>query len=149
MTKITDNIWIGNSHDAVNADLREPGINAILNCAHDLQGTRGWNDGVEYAQCGLADGPGNEMAACHAAVLKLVALIRAGKKVLVHCHKGESRSVFVAICALELTHSRQGWDHWRAIIREKRPTPDNTPHEAHRSAFNKMNWALLSSAIEG
>ena len=147
MTKITDNIWIGDSNDAVHADLQNHGIDGILNCAFDLQGMRGWTDGIHYAQCGLIDGPGNSMASYYSAVLQLAHMIAMGKKVLVHCHKGESRSVAVVIYYLHLQHGRQGWEHYRKVIADLRQIPPHTPHEAHRSAFNVMDWKWLGNSV--
>ena len=151
MTKITEMIWLGNSHDAEHADLNANGIGAILNVAHDLEGKRGWRDGVEYAQCGLVDGPGNTMASYHAAVLKLAALVRGGRRTLVHCHKGQSRSPAVVIMYLNL-EQKLGWDHWRNVIAELRSEVnegEEFPHEEHKRAFNKLNWRLLSSVLDG
>lgn len=148
MTKITEMIWLGNSSDAEHADLAANGIQAILNVAHDLEGKRGWHDGVEYAQCGLVDGPGNTLASYHAAVMKLLALTRGGRRTLVYCHEGRSQSVAVAIMALHVGGERQGWDGWLKIIREKKDEVV-TPHEEHRRAFNRMNWRLLSSVLDG
>ena len=137
MTKITDCIWIGNSHDAGHPQpLKDVGIDAILNCAHDLFGPYGWNAGFHYAQCGMVDGPGNPPMAYQSAVLQLASLVALGKKVLVHCHKGESRSVAVVIAYLNTTDNK-GWDHWRNVIRSLRPTPDHTPHMAFKEIFDE------------
>jgi hypothetical protein len=146
MTKITDMLWLGNSHDAEHSDLKAPGIGALLNVAHDLEGKRGWHDGVEYAQCGLVDGPGNTMASYHAAVLKLLGLTYGGRKALVYCHEGRSQSVAVAIMALQC-ETRHGWDGWLKIICNKKDEVV-TPHAEHRRAFNKLNWRLLTSVLE-
>ena len=154
MTEITRMIWLGDSSDAEHADLRAAGIGAILNVAHDLQGRRGWHDGIEYAQCGLVDGPGNTMASYHAAILKLAALVTGGRKTLCHCHEGKSQSVAVVVCVLHLLEGRRGWDHWRKVVVEKvaasgREIPDDKPHPEHRAAFNRLNWRLLASVMEG
>lgn len=148
MTKITDHIWTGDSKDAEHADLCKHGIGAILNVAHDLQCKRGWHDGIEYAQCGLVDGPGTTMASYHAAVLKLVGLIRGGRKTLVVDHVNGGRALMVVLCYLNLTDRRLGWDGWLKVIGEKRDLPEGMPCEAHKSAFNRMNWRLLASVLE-
>lgn len=145
MTKITDCLWIGNSKDATDANLPAEGINAMLNVAHDLQGKRGWTDNIVYAQCGLIDGPGNHIATYHAAILMLAALVADGKRVLVCCHNG-GRSLAVVLCYLNLTGGR-GWDGWLSLLRERNEFED--PHEVHRRAFDRINWRLLSSALEG
>ena len=149
MIKITDKIWLGSSHDAEHADLKPDKITAILSCVHDLEGKRGWTDGVEFAQCGLVDGPGNTMAAYHAAVLRLAAFVLGGRKTLVHDHHGMSQAVFAVICVLQLLEGRMGWDHWLNVIKDKQAILDGNPHEEHCKAFNRLNWRLLSSVLDG
>lgn len=132
MNQITDNIWIGDSHDARNAEaLRAAGITAILNVAHDLRDVLGWPE-FHLAHCGLIDGPGNRLEHYVAAVNQLIAFIKDGHRVLIHCHAGHSRSVSVAIMYLD-RESKFGWEHWRAYIRERRPTmlphDPNPPHK--------------------
>ena len=149
LTKITDCLWIGNSTDAVKADLHGNGISALMNCAHDLEGERGWNDHVEYAQCGLVDGPGNTMMAYHAAVMKLAALVMGGRKPLVYDHEGHSQSVAITICVLHILNGRRGWDYWRSFIVERgHELPDDKPHPEHLTAFNRINWRVLMGVLE-
>lgn len=147
MTEITKNLWLGNSKDATDADLKKAKINAIFNVANDLQGRRGWTDGITYSQCGLVDGPGNSPAAYHAAILQLAALIDNGKSVLVHGHMGYSRSAFIVICHMHIHHGRLGFDHWRNFIAGKHHLPDGMPHPAHRSAFDRLNWRLMAAVL--
>lgn len=144
MNQITDRIWIGDSTDAQHANLAENGINAILNVAGDLQGVRGCNNGIHYAQCGLIDGPGNNLSAYYSAVLQLGNLIKLGKTVLVHCHAGWSRSPAVVACYLH-AFDRRGWDHHMNMIAERRP--QICPSKAHEEAFAQMDWYWLSSAL--
>jgi hypothetical protein len=145
MKNLTTEIWIGDSKDAEHADLKKAGITAIINVAHDLQGRRGWSDGITYAQCGLVDGPGNLPAAYHAAALMLAALVESGKRVLVCDHSG-GRSLAVAIFYLNLKNPR-GWDGWMSVLRERQEIAE--PHPEHKKAFNKVNWRLLASVLEG
>lgn len=142
MIRLTDNLWIGIAPDEALADLAKLDIKAILNVAQDLQATRGWYCGVEYAQVGLIDGPGNPPAAYHAAVLALVMLLKRGR-VMVCCHGG-SRSFAVALMYLNLTAGR-GWDGWLEVLRERVDDELPVPNEVHRLAFNRMNWRLLAS----
>jgi hypothetical protein len=88
MDWITDRIAIGNSCDA-----RAPkGVDATINVAVDLH----ISEDFEWRhKVGLIDGPGNHPQTFMAAVLLLDALMEEGKKVLVHCHAGRSRSVMV------------------------------------------------------
>ncbi len=148
MTEITKKIWIGNSTDAVCADLHGNGISAMLNCAWDLQGERGHRDNVLYAQCGLVDGPGNSMISVHSAILQLVAMVSGGRVPLVYCHDGVAQSVFVTICTLHLMNGRFGYEYWREFINGKRELPSHKPDVAQRSSFDRINWRLLASVLE-
>ena len=49
MIKLTDNLWIGNSNDELGADYYLLKIGGVLNVAQDLEGSRGWRSGIEYA----------------------------------------------------------------------------------------------------
>ena len=156
ITEITPQLWLGDSQDAAYGDLASLGIDAMLNCASDLAELRYWGDGVHAAHCGLVDGPGNSLAAYYSAVLQLMHLVGAGKRILVHCHKGESRSVAVLIMYLHAV-GRLGWDHYRKMIAEAvvkahagepdAPTEMPEPHLAHKSAFNRMDWRFLAGVI--
>ena len=139
---MTDDLWIGDSGDESHADLGFWKVRAILNVAQDMPPTRGWPD-VEYSHVGLIDGPGNSLAAYHAAVLVLEALLKRGRT-LVCCHTG-GRALAVALMHLHLTGGR-GWDERLALLRERADRDLLDPHEAHKTAFNKMNWRLLASA---
>src|SRR5215831_14068508 len=101
-------LWLGNSLDAAVGDLTTDAISAVLNCAHDLPGSRTWDHGVEYAQVGLVDGPGNSTAAYHACVIKLASFLANGRRCLCYCHEGKSRSVFACIAVLHLFGPRRG-----------------------------------------
>jgi protein-tyrosine phosphatase len=143
VTKITEQIWIGNSTDARNPPAE---INAILNCAFDLANYRQW-DSHHLAQCGLVDGPGNPLSAYYSAVLQLDNLVKCGKRVLVHCHEGKDRSVTVVICYLNARDAK-GWDYWRNMIRSLRSeVTDDRPRMHHKDAFDRMDWELLKRAM--
>lgn len=149
MTKITPEIYLGDAHDADHGDLHESNVGAILNVAHDLQGKRGWSDGLIYAQCGLQDGPGNPIGVYHAAIMMLHAMVRAKRVTLVHDHDGCGQAVAVIVMYLHATR-RMGWDHWVEHVRHEVDEPEKclTPHVAHRDAFLRINWRLLSSVME-
>ena len=133
--------------DEESDDLATEGIDAILNVAHDLQATRGWMHGIEYAQIGLIDGPGNPLAAYCAAILALETLRKRHDQVLVCCHAG-SRSFAVVLMYLNLI-SRNGWDGCLDILRERVDWTFPVPHPAHRAAFERLNWRWLDSIIGG
>lgn len=147
MIRLTDHIWLGHATDEGNADLEAEGVTAILNVAQDLQATRGWKNGIEYAHVGLIDGPGNPLSAYCAAVLALDSLLKRNDQVLVCCHAG-SRSLAVILMHLNLA-GRNGWDGCLDILRERVDWTLPTPHAAHRAAFDKLNWRFLSSIIGG
>lgn len=101
MNKITDQIWIGNSQDAKNAEaLRAQGIRNILNVAEDLPAALTWKDGFTHYHVGICDGP-NEPELYEGALQVLRFITKdSGRKVLVHCHEGRSRSVFITAAHL-------------------------------------------------
>jgi hypothetical protein len=138
---ILPKVYLGDSHDA---EFLPPAVDAILNVAFDLRNHHQWNR-VHLAQCGLIDGPGNSLAAYYSAVLQLGALLQLGKTVLVHCHKGESRSVAVIIFYLHAVNG-EGWDANLARIQEAiapRVIPLTAPNPAHRLAFDLLDFKAL------
>lgn len=141
MIQVTDRIFVGNSHDEKHAQLKED--SAVLNVAFDKAATRGWGTGIEYAQVGLVDGPGNELGNYVAAVLSLSFLLKRRKDVLVCCHKGQSRSVAVVMMYLHLVNG-QDWATLLERIKKlgtKLQVPN--PHEAHRFAFESIDWDIV------
>ena len=104
MNYIMDNIYIGNSQDAINKDLLdELGISACLNCAEDLD----YECKVEhYSKVGLLDGPCDQMEKFIQAVDELDLLLESGHKVLVHCHCGVSRSATVVAAWIARTQKK-------------------------------------------
>ena len=90
ISQITEQVSIGTSEDARHADSNR--FDAVLNVAIDFD----WRDGFKWRhKVGLFDGPGNDPLTFFSAVLLLESLTRSGKKVLVHCGAGMSRSVMV------------------------------------------------------
>ena len=146
MIRLTDRLWIGDSADEEHGDLTIDHIGAVLNVAQDLQGTVGWANGVEYAQVGLIDGPGNTLEGYYAAVLALASLVRR-HKVLVFDHTG-GRVLAVSLMYLNLT-ARWGWDGWMKILSERVEGELPKSNQVHKDAFNKLNWRVLATAIEG
>ena len=90
ISEITNLISIGDSEDARRADNKK--YDAVLNVALDFD----WRDGFKWRyKVGLLDGPGNHPGTFFAAVVLLDSLVKSGKRVLVHCGAGMSRSVMV------------------------------------------------------
>lgn len=162
MTKLTDNLWIGDSDDEQALDKAPFEITAILNVAQDLQPTCGWDDGVESMQVGLIDGPGNEVVAYCAAVLALVALSRRHDRVLVYDHDG-GRALAVALMYLNLVEGKYradplSWSHW--LTWEERSVKVLTtwyesdqssslpiPHPAHAEVFARMPFGVMEAIL--
>lgn len=142
ITKIGDKLYIGDSQDERYADLTGEGITAVLNVAQDMDGTRGWLWGIEYAQVGLVDGPGNPPASYYAAVLALVSLLKR-HRTLVVCHTG-GRSLAVAMMYLNI-RVRRSWTELLTLVRERMDVGLPQVHEAHQEVFKKMNYKLLDS----
>ena len=99
ITYVTDEIAIGDSQDA--RGITQDKFDAALCVAIDLDicdkvdpEVRSYN--VRRHKVGLYDGPGNHPMLFAAAVLTLDGLVNQDKRVLVHCHAGQSRSVMVA-----------------------------------------------------
>lgn len=87
MTELIPNLCIGNWHEARDAkDMH------IVTVAHD-------SPFVGHAHFHLVDGPGNDATVFDAAVDAVVEAHTSGKKVLVHCVGGRSRSAAVIIAA--------------------------------------------------
>jgi protein-tyrosine phosphatase len=124
ITYITDEVAIGNSQDSTHADNKQ--FDAVLNVAIDFD----IMDGFKWRhKVGLLDGPGNDPLMFASAVILLHSLVRRGKKVLVHCHEGKSRSVMVVAAwmwargyefdaTLEQIMKVRGVDQYRPALRE-------------------------------
>jgi protein-tyrosine phosphatase len=97
ITWINEKIAIGNAQDSINVD--NTIFNSVLNVAidFDIKDNFRWRHKV-----GLVDGPGNDPLTFYSAVLLLESLVKQGKKVLVHCHEGKSRSVMVVATWLSM-----------------------------------------------
>lgn len=145
MIRLADKLWIGDSTDEIEADLSVLRIKAILNVAQDLQPTRGWAHGIEYAHVGLIDGPGNVISAYYGAVATLTSLLTR-HNVMVCCHT-YSRSMAVSLMYLNATSNR-GWDEWLCIIEERISVRLPIPNDFHREAFGKMDWVFLKKLVE-
>jgi protein-tyrosine phosphatase len=124
ITFITDEVAIGNSQDSIRADNNQ--FDAVLNVAIDFD----LMDGFKWRhKVGLLDGPGNDPLMFASAVILLHSLVRRGKKVLVHCHEGKSRSVMVVAAwmwargyefdaTLDQIMKARGVDQYRPALKE-------------------------------
>lgn len=138
MIEVQPKLWLGCSNEAATLS-----HDAILNVAHDLRVT---TYSRVYAQCGLVDGPGSPISAYYSATLMLHVLRCTDSEVLVLSHDLDARCVTVTIMYLHLMY-RRGWAYWHDYLCRKLGN-DMHIHDVHLSAFNRMNWRLLSLAIE-
>lgn len=143
MIVVNDSLYVGSSFDE-----RRSKVDAILNVAKDLLPTRDWGHGIEYVHIGLLDGPGNVIEWYYAAILSLSGLLKAGKRTLVCCHDGCSRSMAIVVMYLNISNGA-GWDRILGLIREGSEECIPEPHPDHRKAFENINWRLLSKIING
>lgn len=134
MNQITENIWIGNSQDARNASaLKSAGITHILNCAEDLPPALGWKDGFVNFHCGLCDG--ENPSAFYRGGIEILKGILDGSdhKVLVHCHEGRSRSVYIVACYMVCSDISDDIQSALQLIMEK--GRDASVHTGHAKSF--------------
>lgn len=140
MDFITDQIAIGNRHDAMDLGfLISNGIDAVLNLAYDLDISyfqfyheKEYRFQIEYQKVGLIDGAGNKSSTFAAAVYMLDQLLERHDKVLVHCHAGISRSS--SVVTTYLSHKNGiSLDEALNLVKEKRPQVN--PH-----------WSLMELA---
>ncbi len=136
-----ENLWLGG---AVGHNIAAAKITGVLNVAQDLRGYVGWPE-VDYMQVGLVDGPGNPIAAYCSAVLALETLLRRART-LICCHSG-SRSMAVVLMYLNAAYGG-GWDGCLVRLNERVDMALPVPHAAHRAAFDKVNWKLLSTLLK-
>jgi len=119
MTKITEQLYIGDRNDAQNgAALHREGITVTLNVAQDCQT---WHhEGILSLKIGLydRDDPNNE-AALPLIVDTVEHLFQAKHKIFVHCIRGRNRSAFV--CAFCLNGMNMWPNSFFDVIQKKRP----------------------------
>jgi hypothetical protein len=140
ITFITNNIAIGNSSDARNAKNRTfenttDYFDSILNVAIDLD----IEDGFKWRhKVGLLDGPGNHPYTFISAVILLAALSHDGRRVLIHCHEGKSRSVMVASTYLSIVEGVDFDDKLKQVM-------DLRGVDVKRPALYELSIATIST----
>lgn len=148
MIKVYDNIWIGNSNDERRISRLSPTINCVLVAANDLIPFNNYKKDIEYMQVGLIDGPGNPLAAYHAAVLALLVLTKrhlGEARVLVCDHDG-GRSLAITVMYLYLFGLAPSWDECIERLGRGQKLPDVNP--AHRNAFFEMDWGMMTRVLD-
>lgn len=111
------NLFIGDANDIASiTSLCDCGIDAIVNVTGEvpdyyLEETR------HYRVC-LIDGPGNELYEYALAAMIVLSLLTDGKRVLLHCLKGKSRSPAIATIVLAANDLLHGVDESIRIAEE-------------------------------
>ena len=109
MINIINNLYIGNSQSVNVANLEHFKIDAVLNVAFDLNDM--YDSRFQWYKVGLIDGTGNKEVQIELAYKLLTNLLANDQSVLVHCHEGLSRSVYVVYLFL----TKNGMDKEKAI----------------------------------
>lgn len=138
ITKITDQVSIGDSSDARHADNKL--FDSTLNVAIDLD----IQDGFRWRhKVGLLDGPGNHPATFFAAVVLLDSLVKSGKRVLVHCHAGQSRSVMVVAAWLTAQNPASSLDAHLNNVMASRKVDAYRQELYALAAYTVLTWKRL------
>lgn len=103
MDQVFPNLWIGDISDAHEESMKQYGIERVITvCQDSVQD----NIGCEYEHYNMSDGPQNSYGGDHSfdlyreAADDLYKSLSDDRKTLIHCHKGQSRSVSVAVGAV-------------------------------------------------
>lgn len=103
MDRVSTNLWVGNISDAQEESMKSYGIQKVITvCQDSVQD----NIGCEYHHYNMSDGPDNSYGGDHSFELyekaadNLYRSLSNSTKTLIHCHKGQSRSVSVAAGAI-------------------------------------------------
>lgn len=135
MTEVTDTIWVGSCADSANTSfLQERGIEHILCCAEEFSYppsflyTSGKTD--QWCHIPITDDRVEESTERHfrEGAAKLNEWVEQGKRVLVHCYKGKSRSVSV-ILAYFIVY--KGWSFDIAILYLKQRHSNTQPYHLY------------------
>ena len=91
MNEVAPGVFIGGWHDARD---HAHEFDAVINCAIDAP----CYGGAHHFP--LVDGPGNARELMQSAIEQVITEMKAGRRILVHCVGGKSRSVVVTAMAL-------------------------------------------------
>lgn len=123
MDKVASNLWIGDISDAQEESMKEYGINKVITVCQDSVED---NIGCEYVHYNMSDGPQNSYGGDHSfdlykeATDELYQSLSNNRKTLIHCHKGQSRSVSVAVGAIGRLENKSSEEAF-GKIKEGRP----------------------------
>lgn len=111
MTKIRDNLYLGDRNDVQEA--KSNGITAILNVAAEIDDPD--IDGIVNKKVGFRDTAQDAALHTDKAIVALKELIDSGKIVLVHCRMGKSRSPHIVAEYLSEAENKDYFDLYDSI----------------------------------
>lgn len=129
MDEVYENLWIGDISDAQEESMGSRGISTVITVCQDSVED---NIGCDYHYYNMSDGPDNKYGGDHGysiysqASNRLYDSIRNGDKVLIHCHRGRSRSVSVAAGVIGRLEGTSADD---ALSTIKNSRPEANPDE--------------------
>jgi hypothetical protein len=153
MSQIEDLIWIGSYSDASNQEfMDERGIEHIICCAEEYKYPPGFlillDRADQWYRVPLKDNTASDLSETEGqfkdAAAKINDWVSQGKKVLVHCRGGKSRSVSVVIAYLMIY---KGWAfdlaYWHLRVRRSKSTPYDRYLPILRSIGAKEPYTFL------
>lgn len=126
MDKVYENLWIGDISDAQEKSMKSRGINTVITVCQDSVED---NIGCNYFEYNMSDGPDNKYGGDHGyeiykrAADNLYNRLEQGDSVLIHCHRGRSRSVSVAVGVIGRMKSISA-DSALTLVESNRPEAD-------------------------
>ncbi|TKX73625.1 protein phosphatase [Halorubrum sp. GN11_10-6_MGM] len=124
MDEVAEGLFVGTASDAEDESLlRNRGVDVVVSLTHDDPNT----GAVARVDIPMLDGPRNEYGAFADAAEAVVERREAGRRVLVHCSAGASRSPAVAAAAMTRLTDRDLGEAFERVL-GRRAAVD--PHDA-------------------
>lgn len=133
ISKIWDRLYIGCYYDAMMLrNSNSHGIDLVINLTHDPINFDGKK--IQTVNYPMNDGHAVDQETFWDVLNTIAEAAEHGKKVMVHCHAGMSRSVCMVIAYLYVTGFLP-WEQCIDYVKEKRPVAQ--PHEAILKSMKK------------
>lgn len=129
MDEILPNLYVGNAVSATSAHLRDHQIDAVVNCAKELDDPDVQELQLDYLHLPLKDSMHQSLTkSIDVATPWIQDQLSSGKVVLIHCAMGRSRSVAILIAFLQSLNKNLSAEQALAFIRTKRPCANPNPN---------------------